>query len=223
MREVERAKGLHGVLRIPFFYSAFQRLIGVERSYKLFIAEYLDLKAGERILDVGCGPGDILAHMPSDVNYVGIDLNADYIDAAQDRFGQKGQFFHGRAGEMEKIVEGQFDVILAYGLLHHLEDQEAMDVFSFAHKSLKKSGRAAFIDPCYTPDQSIFARWFVSRDRGTRVRTPKDYQNLARSTFKDTKVAVRNDLVNIPWTHCILICRIFGAVDYMIEPTSNEG
>lgn len=54
--------------------------------------KYLRPEPGYSILDIGCGPGDILQYLPS-INYVGFDINRKCIEAARRRFGDKGTFF----------------------------------------------------------------------------------------------------------------------------------
>ena len=185
-----------------------QRLVGVERAYRLFISDYLVPKEGDRILDVGCGPANILTHLPYGVVYTGLDTNEDYILAARARFGVRGTFVHGEARAMVDQVEGPFDVVMAFGLLHHLEDPDVEDLLTLTREFLGKGGRAIFIEPCHTPNQSSAARWFIARDRGTRVRRPEAYAALAKIAFSDLETEVRTDLVYIPWTHCILTCKI---------------
>jgi len=203
----ERTGGLRNLLKIPFLYFLFQRLIGVTKVYRLFVSDYLTLEDGDRLLDVGCGPCDILGYLPNGVEYVGIDANAAYISAAQKRFGSRGSFYHCTADMLESVVEGAFDVVIAFGLLHHLDDSGAEKLIAKTSKVLNAGGQFVFIDPCYTTEQSWIAKWLISRDRGTMVRTPDAYRNLAAITYSVIELDVRFDLVNIPWTHSILKCQ----------------
>src|SRR5262245_64697948 len=81
---------VRNLLALPAFYRAFGRLIGGS-ARETYVREYLRPVAGERVLDIGCGPGDILAFLPP-VRYVGVDLSANYIAAARARYGTRGEF-----------------------------------------------------------------------------------------------------------------------------------
>ena len=45
-----------------------------------------------RVVDVGCGPADILRHIRVPIHYHGFDLSPSYIDAARAAHGDRGQF-----------------------------------------------------------------------------------------------------------------------------------
>jgi SAM-dependent methyltransferase len=53
------------------------------------IASYVRAFGLRRILDVGCGTGDLLALLPPDVTYVGVDIAPTAVEAARRRFGER--------------------------------------------------------------------------------------------------------------------------------------
>jgi SAM-dependent methyltransferase len=139
------------------------------------------------------------------MNYLGFDINADYIEAARQRFGKRGRFFCGDVG-LATINEeaGTFDLALATGVLHHLDDDRAARLFELAHKALKPGGRLITFDGCYLAGQPRLARFVVSRDRGEFVRRREDYVRLAEGCFPRVEAFVRHDLLRIPYTHLIV-------------------
>src|SRR4051812_25215768 len=89
----ERAGGLYSLLRLGLVYRAFQLAVGATRSWRRFVAEDARVRSGERVLDVGCGVGDLLDHLPAGVDYFGYDHNEDYIRMARERHPGRGVFF----------------------------------------------------------------------------------------------------------------------------------
>ena len=83
--------GLKRVLLLPAMYSGLQRLLGAERSRTLFCRDYVAASSGDRVLDLGCGAGDVLPHLPEGVRYTGVDINPAYIASASARFGTRGR------------------------------------------------------------------------------------------------------------------------------------
>ena len=187
-------------------YSLFARLIGATRGRRLYIQGYIRPKEGDRILDIGCGPADILESLPT-VEYHGFDLSAKYIEAAQKKFGSRAHF-HVEAVNRELIKRySGFDLVLATGVLHHLSDAEALDLFQVARTALKPGGRLVTLDGCFVPGQSAIARQILRHDRGQHVRDKNGYLRLARQVFSDVTPVIKTDLLRIPYTHLILECR----------------
>ena len=60
----ETNTGLRALLTSPAIYEAVQRLMGAEQGRRAFVATYMAPKAGDRILDVGCGPAELAALSP---------------------------------------------------------------------------------------------------------------------------------------------------------------
>ncbi len=55
----EVTTGLRGLLANLNLYVAFQRLMGgTEKEWRGFVETYIRPRPGDRVLDVGCGPGD---------------------------------------------------------------------------------------------------------------------------------------------------------------------
>lgn len=197
--------GIRSVLSSATVYGAFQRLVGSPYARSVVVDEFLRPSQGQRVLDIGCGPGDILDELP-EVDYVGFDPNPAYIESAQRRHWNGARFFTGEVSDVEHSRLGTFDRVLAKGVLHHIDDATAHDLFTLSARVMEKDARLVTMDPGFVEGQSRVARAIIRRDRGRTVRAPAEYAALASQHFDDVAVTVRTDLLRIPFTHIILVC-----------------
>jgi len=198
---------LSGVLRAPCAYSTFRRIIGTQQSWRIYLQEYVRPVPGEKVLDIGCGPADVLGHLP-EVAYTGIDISPEYIQSAKRRFGEPRRFLCEDISKFSfEAEQGTFDLVLATGIVHHLTNAEATHLFEFACRALRPGGRLITFDGCYVPNQSRLASWVLGKDRGKFVRTQAEYEGLAVGSFSHVQAHLRHDLLRIPYTHLIMCCQ----------------
>ena len=179
--------------------------MGARQARKDFVERYLEAKPGQALIDIGCGPASILEVLPANIEYTGFDISAEYIASARRRFGERGTFIHAAVGEQPEVPTAYFDTAFSVGVLHHLDDLEARQLFELAHRSLKPGGRLVTLDCGYTDDQPALSRWLTAKDRGQNVRTAEEYETLAKNVFSNVTTVVRHDRLRIPYTHIILI------------------
>lgn len=215
MSQIE--SGVRRLLAHPAVYDFFQDLVGVRSVRLRWIRDCLKPFEGARILDIGCGTAELLGLLPSHIDYTGFDMSPAYLEAARRRYGSRGRFVcgdveafgGGKLGDGNQAEGGggaSYDIAMAFGVLHHLDDREVRQVFRRAKLALKPGGRMVTIDPVFVPDQTPLARFAVSRDRGRNVRFPGAYADLARETFSDVRVSVWHDALRIPYDHAVLEC-----------------
>src|SRR5438132_671516 len=100
---------VRNLLAIAAGYRLFLGFLGT-RFHEVYIRDYVRPERGERVLDIGCGPGEIMVFLPS-VDYLGIDINPRYVEAATERFGACGQF---RCEDVQDTVvrePGSYDIV----------------------------------------------------------------------------------------------------------------
>jgi cyclopropane fatty-acyl-phospholipid synthase-like methyltransferase len=191
-------------LSLSWAYQSFWHLIGGAKRNRVLVRDYICPKAGDRILDIGCGPGMMAPYLP-DSEYVGFDASPKYIDRAKRRFPQM-RFVCQRVSQYSLVERDHFDVVLALGVLHHLDDTEAETLFKIAHDAMKPGGRLVTIDGVWTDNQSPVAKYLLSRDRGRFVRSEEGYRKLASKVFFSIESSIRHDLLRTPYTLMILKC-----------------
>lgn len=197
--------GVRSVLSIPAVYDFFQNLTGARSARREFVENYVGIRSGDSVLDIGCGTAQILEFLPS-VRYFGFDSSREYIEAARGQFGKRGTFMCQNVNQQTLQDLPQFDIVLATGVLHHLNDDEALDLFRLAGLALKPGGRLVTFDGCFEEGQSRIARYIIAKDRGQFVRTKKGYVDIASKVFENVKTTIRHDLLRIPYTHIIMEC-----------------
>jgi cyclopropane fatty-acyl-phospholipid synthase-like methyltransferase len=197
-------QSIRSLLAIPAAYNLWWNVIGGPRWANVLVSEYVRPRVGARILEIGCGPGTIVRYLPQ-AEYVGFDLSSKYIEMARKRFPQ-AQFVCERVSQFSLGKQQSFDVVLALGIVHHLNDKEGTQLFQIAHDALKSDGKLVTFDGVWTNDQSTAARWLIARDRGEYVRNEGEYVKIASTVFANVRASVRHDLLRIPYTHLILEC-----------------
>jgi 2-polyprenyl-3-methyl-5-hydroxy-6-metoxy-1,4-benzoquinol methylase len=193
------------ILDRPFYYDLFNIVIGANHLRNVLVNEYIRPTSSDQILDIGCGSGNMVPFLPEG-KYIGIDANPSYIASARQRYGYRGEFICDHVAGMRTEQFGTFQIVLALGLLHHLDDTEASELFRLGFNLLKPGGRLITTDICITPGQSFLARYLLERDRGRFVRDESQYTALARTCFKDVTPHVRKGLLWLPYTHLIMEC-----------------
>jgi len=195
------------LLQRPTIYKAFLDLVGSHAATLRFSTDFVRAKSGDRILDVGCGPGRLIPYLPR-VDYCGIDLDPRYLAHARALYGASGARFHLRdlTADSSDFPERDFEIVVAFGLLHHLDDAGAARLIDLCHERLRPGGRLVTIDSVIDSRQSRAARFLVSLDRGGHVRTAPAYEELAGRRFGSVTTTILHDLLRIPYTHVILDC-----------------
>lgn len=196
---------LRSMLSHPRVYRAFTYAIGSEEGRKRYAREIVRARPGDRVLDIGCGPADVLQYLPA-VEYHGFDLNPASIEDARRRFGDRGSFYCHRVSRDAVEDLGQFELVMATGMLHHLSDDQGAALFEIAHKALAAGGRFVSCDGWWVPRQNPITRMILALDRGAYVPDVASYVRLARQVFSDVQTLVTSKLSRLPYTYIVLQC-----------------
>ena len=192
---------LRCVLTIPVIYDFYQEIVGGNKLRCNFVADYVRAKPGNKVVDIGCGPAQLLRWLP-ELKYIGFDTNKAYIAMAQKKHGHRGLFLVGDTKMLENDQRlPNTDIVICSGVLHHLDDDEVFRVIKFAYKILKTGGRLVCLDPYWAPQQGLFEKWMMAHDRGRHIRTEQGYRRLIERVFQNIKTTL--DLK--PLTRCLYI------------------
>ena len=165
-------------LASPVVFDTYQSLIGAPECHRRFIHDMVRPVPGERILDLGCGVGASLRHMPDTIDYVGIDVSEAYITKATADYGHLAKFVCADVTTLNAAVLGTFDRAFCFGVLHHLSDDVAAQVVKFLRTVVKPGGIFVSIDPCLVPGQHVVAKVIIDNDRGEYVRDRAGFERI---------------------------------------------
>jgi SAM-dependent methyltransferase len=191
------------ILSRPEVYQLYQVAGGFFGARIKAFRDYVDFSGVRRVFDIGCGPGHIVNHMPSGIDYIGFDTESRYIDFANARWKGRGRFVSLPFDRSSAEAYGKPDLILMNGVLHHMDDATAACVVRDAAEVLADDGLFFALDGCFRPGQNPIARYLLEKDRGEYVREAGGYEGIVRQAFTNTQVFVRDDLSWAPYTFAI--------------------
>lgn len=199
---------LTSLLGAPQLYQAYQELGGFFRARLIGLERHLPMRPGDRIIDIGCGPGYIAHHLRDDIQYIGFDVDQRYIDFANRHFGnQRTRFFCRFFDNAAADKFGPADIVMMNGVLHHISDADVGPTLGSIARALKPGGRLFTLDGVFLDDQSPFARYLLNRDRGQYVRRQEGYRELLRPHFASVEDWVYNDISRLPYSFFISVCQ----------------
>jgi SAM-dependent methyltransferase len=187
---VQITTGLRSILTNPWAYKALQTAVGARKFRQYFVDRYVRPRAGQRILDIGCGPGEIVPYLPEGVEYVGYDISPEYIGWAKRRFPGRGEFYAVPFQESELRRHQPFDTAIVIAVLHHVDDKEARNLLALLKRAVRSGGRVITADPVSIEGQNRIAQMMVDWDRGQNVRRSREYTALATPIFDRVEAEV---------------------------------
>lgn len=96
----------------------------------------------------------------------------EFVAYARRRYPDRGRFRCKRVSRLSASQAHDFELVLASALHHHLNDDEARDLFGVAAGALKPEGFLVTHANAYLEGQPMLERYMVSRDRGHTCAPP---------------------------------------------------
>lgn len=172
----------------PAIFNLSQLLIsGGQRATKRWAAGWLELRPGERLLDVCCGTGDFAPLFTPRANgggaYLGIDLNERYIHYAHRRYGAHGaRAFEVLDAARLALPAASFDKALFANSMHHFSDDLNRQLLDQVARILRPGGRLIVID-LVADHPGAVQQFFLTRDRGKLPRPLAAQRALINESF----------------------------------------
>jgi cyclopropane fatty-acyl-phospholipid synthase-like methyltransferase len=157
-----------------------------------------DVDGQSRVIDLGCGPGDIcvmLAQAFSGFHMLGIDGSESMLEHAKTAISKKPYLqdrveFRKMTLPFSSIPKGGFDYVISNSLLHHLHDPQ---VLWEAVKSCSKTGTQILVMDLFRPESTQAAQSIVETYAADEADVLKrDFYNSLCAAF--TLDEVRNQL-----------------------------
>ncbi len=139
----------HVIHWAPLYEALFGPLI---RRTHPAVVELAGPRPGERVLDVGCGPGSLTVALRRSVGPAGsahgIDASPEMIEAARRNASRAGVEVGFQVGVAEALPfsDGTFDLVVSQLAIHHLPDDLRPAAFGDMRRVLKPGGRCLIID-----------------------------------------------------------------------------
>jgi ubiquinone/menaquinone biosynthesis C-methylase UbiE len=138
--------------------------LGKGREIRKLTIERAQIKPGDRVLDVGCGTGDLTlaaktAAGPAGEVY-GTDASPKMIDLARRKAARSGVDVTFQIDLIEKISfpDNHFDVVLSSLMMHHLPDDLKHNGLAEMYRVLKPGGQVLIVDMESSLTGSVFQR-----------------------------------------------------------------
>ena len=137
-----------------------------ENKYRL-VFDKLGLKAGDRLLDVGCGWGGMVRYAAArGVHAIGVTLSKEQVEWGQAAIAEEGlsDLAEVRLMDYRDVPERDFDAVSSIGITEHIGRENYAAYFRKLHSYLRHGG--LLLNHCITrPDNSnkVKAGQFIDR------------------------------------------------------------
>jgi SAM-dependent methyltransferase len=160
------------LLELPLVYRTWQAPFATAKLQPFL--RRAELQRRPRVLDIGCGPGTN-ANVFTGCDYVGIDINPEYIRTAASRY--PGRWVVGDVTDPAIFPDQQFDCVFANSLMHHLDDGAVRNLLRRMAQLTAAGGRVHVLDLVLPPHASA-GRLLARLDRGRHARPTEAWRAL---------------------------------------------
>lgn len=133
------------------FYDFIQKYIVRDVRYKSILIEQADIRAGQNVLDLGCGTGTLAimvkqAHPSAEV--FGLDADPDMLKVAKYKSAQQNAPVKFDMGFTNKLPypDESFDRVLSSIMIHHLKTPDKKKTAQEVFRVLKPGGQLHIVD-----------------------------------------------------------------------------
>ncbi|MBI4782410.1 MAG: methyltransferase domain-containing protein [Oscillatoriophycideae cyanobacterium NC_groundwater_1537_Pr4_S-0.65um_50_18] len=126
--------------------------LGKGQAIRETTAAMAKIKTGDKVLDVGCGTGDLTfaakAHAGVTGEVHGTDASPEMIEMAKRKASQSGTQINFQVDLIEKMSfpDNYFDVVLSSLMMHHLPNTIKRQGLAEIRRVLKPGGRLVIVD-----------------------------------------------------------------------------
>jgi ubiquinone/menaquinone biosynthesis C-methylase UbiE len=131
-------------------YDPLTRIAGISRVHDT-LADRADIRSGHRILEIGCGTGNLLmavARRRPGAELIGIDPDPGALRRARRKAARAGvpvALNRAFAGDLP-VPDRSIDRVLSSFMLHHLDDDEKVRAMREACRVLRPGGELHLVD-----------------------------------------------------------------------------
>jgi ubiquinone/menaquinone biosynthesis C-methylase UbiE len=137
-----------------------------------------------RILDVGCGHGEIIKYLQKRGEIIGLDISFESLQQASK---------HGRTvlgdGECLPFCDGQFDVVISGFVLHHIENYR--EALSEIRRCLKANGYLVLLESVENNLLFKLGRTLFRRRDGLLILSRYTYEEFVETLHEVNFIPVR--------------------------------
>ncbi|MEI7554827.1 class I SAM-dependent methyltransferase [Candidatus Chlorohelix sp.] len=116
------------------------------------VIELAEIKAGDTVLDLGCGPGNLTLNAKANVGKTGkvfgIDAAPEMIELANKKAAEKGVEVGFQVAYAQELpfADATFDVVISRLVFHHLPGDLKLQALNEIQRVLKPGGKCLVVD-----------------------------------------------------------------------------
>lgn len=135
----------------PLLAERYDQISNSQFENGVLLIKELGVKAGDHVLDIGCGTGRLGEHIlkiiGKDGRFIGVDPSEHRIKIAQQKVKlyTNASFELGSESNVSRFADNSFDVVYLNFVFHHITDKAA--VLAQINRILKPGGKLGIADP----------------------------------------------------------------------------
>ncbi|MDX2090722.1 MAG: class I SAM-dependent methyltransferase [Kofleriaceae bacterium] len=189
------ALGFH---RLSGLYDPLIRCWSAAARIRASVIDALDVRPGQRLLELGAGPGRLaiaLKRRYPDATIDALDTDAGMIARARRNAAKAGVDIMFHEGDMTRLPDlGHFDRVYSTMVFHHLRPQAKREALADAHRVLERDGCFVVVDfgvPRDFLQRALFSCIQQPLDGFTNTTPHRDgsFEQVVRETFAEVRSA----------------------------------